>query len=97
MRRATAVGNSKMLALFSAIATGITEPDQPGQVWPGEEKVRQAYSDLVAWDRWLDSNRRAMPPDELQLHELTLRWAKGVVKSWRIQLATGRDVRPGNQ
>ncbi len=89
MKRATAVSNSIIRTLIHGIATQLTEPDT-NEGWPAEEKVRQSYTDLVAWDRWLDHHRLAMPADELQLHELTLRWAKGVVKTWRIRLATGK-------
>ncbi len=89
VKHATMAANLQMIAMFRSIAASLEASDEQGR-WPEEEKVRQAYGDLVAWDRWLDRNRRAMPADELRFHEFTLRWAKGIVKSWRIALATGK-------
>lgn len=86
MQHPTGFLNSSWLVSMHAIATNLEGPEMD-RVWPSQEKVEQAYSDLVAWDQWLGANRRAMAADELQLHELTLRWAKGVVKLWRINLA----------
>lgn len=87
MKASTLAANSTVLDLLRGIAVNLEETARPA-LWPTTEKVRQAWIDLVAWDRWLGANAAQMSLEELQLHEMTLRWAKGIVKLWRIILAT---------
>jgi len=83
VKRPTAILNTQVFVLLQQVAEHVQLTDKP-RAWPDVEKIRQAESHLVLWANWLQRNRRTITADEWQLHELSLRWAKGVVKSWRL-------------
>jgi hypothetical protein len=85
MKRPTSILNTQVFWLTKQVAEHLAFPDKV-RGWPDAEKIRQAETDLVAWAAWLQANRASITADEWQLHDLTLRWAKGVLKLWRMAL-----------
>lgn len=89
VKPASSIANHKFIELLNTVTACLVRPDDQ-LPWPDTEMVRQANLNLVGWDRWLATNRRSLSPDELQLHESTVRFMKGIVKLWRVQLSKGR-------
>ncbi len=41
---------------------------------------------IVKWEGWLDREKPILSETEVDLHEMSIRYAKGVIKVWRIWL-----------
>lgn len=52
-----------------------------------EKSIIAARKFVVAWERWLEENRPGCTEVEVDFHEMTIRYAKGVIKLWRIWLS----------
>lgn len=87
MRIATVELNNAVCRLLGDVAAVSMIDRAEGSGWPDESTVRTAWAQVTKWDEWLATKRRSMPQPELNLHEMTIRWAKGIVKAWRIALA----------
>lgn len=51
-----------------------------------QKLITAAREGIVKWELWLEGSRTARTVTELELHEMSIRYAKGVVKLWRIWL-----------
>lgn len=82
-----------IVSISQIASTAKNEPDLPpspgdAPATPPAEIIRRAWSAIVRWQRWLDDNRAGMADGDIFAHEESIRFAKGIVKSWRLRDAT---------
>lgn len=62
-----------------------TKPYQ--ELTPHQKLITEIRAGIVVWERWLSENRGLLSLIEIELHEMSVRFVKGLIKVWRIHLA----------
>ena len=53
-----------------------------------QKLILEMYSGIVVWERWLAESRSQVSWSETEFHEFMIRSVKGMLKLWRVHLAS---------